>query len=152
MERCDECRARAAVASRREFVLSGGLFLAATAVGCGGSATMPNQPSPQPQNQVIVPLPQVGQSVAASGSTGGTQIPLAITRVSDASVVAVTRICTHLGCTVNLPAEPGGTLNCPCHGSRFQANGQVVTGPALTPLTSYPAVIQGNQVIVTLPS
>ncbi len=36
-------------------------------------------------------------------------------------------ICTHLGCTVN---RAGAGYHCPCHGSVFNAQGQVEGGPA----------------------
>jgi cytochrome b6-f complex iron-sulfur subunit len=44
---------------------------------------------------------------------------------------AVSAICTHLGCTVNLA---GQGFHCPCHGSVFNPNGSVVSGPAPSPL------------------
>jgi cytochrome b6-f complex iron-sulfur subunit len=44
---------------------------------------------------------------------------------------AVSAICTHLGCTVNLA---GKGFHCPCHGSVFNPNGAVVSGPAPAPL------------------
>ncbi|HKC11440.1 MAG TPA: Rieske (2Fe-2S) protein [Vicinamibacteria bacterium] len=142
--------------TRREFVLTGGAVAAAVATGCGGSSPTAPSPGPTPTpgapNQVRASLPPVGGTVAASGALLGLGLPLAVTRVSETSVVAVTRICTHMGCTVALPSAPGSTLDCPCHGSRFLVTGQVVNGPAARPLASFPAVIDGSQVVITLPS
>lgn len=40
---------------------------------------------------------------------------------------ALSLVCTHLGCTVTVLPE---RLICPCHGSSFDRNGQVLEGPA----------------------
>ena len=48
------------------------------------------------------------------------------------SIRALDLICPHLGCTVN--ATPQG-FACPCHGSRFRSDGQVVSGPATRAMT-----------------
>jgi cytochrome b6-f complex iron-sulfur subunit len=91
----------------------------------------------------------VGETVSASVSlVGGLVTPLAVTRLSATEAVAVSRICTHQGCTVALPGAPGATLDCPCHGSRFQADGQVVNGPATRALSRFPAQIVGGEVVI----
>jgi cytochrome b6-f complex iron-sulfur subunit len=40
---------------------------------------------------------------------------------------AMSLVCTHLGCTVKSDAQG---FACPCHGSRYDANGNVTHGPA----------------------
>jgi Rieske Fe-S protein len=57
---------------------------------------------------------------------------------------AYSAICTHLGCTIGSP-DANGTSVCPCHGSQFDGNGKVVTGPATSPLAHFAVhVCDGN--------
>jgi Rieske Fe-S protein len=149
--------------TRRAFVAVTGASVATTLAGCGGggggsSPTAPSAGTPTPAptatpatTQVRIPLMGVGETTAISVNlVGGLQTPLAVTRLSATEVVAVSRICTHESCTVALPAAAGATLECPCHGSRFRTTGQVVNGPAARPLSTFPAAISGNEVVITI--
>jgi cytochrome b6-f complex iron-sulfur subunit len=60
---------------------------------------------------------------------------------------ALSPICTHKGCTVNV--KKNGIYACPCHGSQFDYEGRVVKGPAKRNLESYMVKISDtNEVMV----
>jgi Rieske Fe-S protein len=55
--------------------------------------------------------------------------------------------CTHQGCKVNEVA--GGTINCPCHGSKFAVgDGAPTAGPAKKPLPEKPVTVEGTSVVL----
>jgi Rieske Fe-S protein len=56
-----------------------------------------------------------------------------LTKDASGKVCAFSAICTHQGCVVTDVGD--GTINCPCHGSKFDATtGERVAGPAKAPL------------------
>jgi glycine/D-amino acid oxidase-like deaminating enzyme/nitrite reductase/ring-hydroxylating ferredoxin subunit len=65
--------------------------------------------------------------------TGLTQ--RAVYREEDGTLRELSARCTHLGCIVNWNTAER-TWDCPCHGSRFAATGEVIEGPALNPLSA----------------
>jgi glycine/D-amino acid oxidase-like deaminating enzyme/nitrite reductase/ring-hydroxylating ferredoxin subunit len=54
-------------------------------------------------------------------------------RTGTGKVIKVSAVCTHMGCLVRWN-NAEATWDCPCHGSRFTAEGLVIGGPAESPL------------------
>jgi nitrite reductase/ring-hydroxylating ferredoxin subunit len=64
---------------------------------------------------------------------------------------AVDNICTHADARLNEGRLRGIRLVCPLHGATFDCrNGQVLGAPAVTPLSSYPIRIRGEDVEVAI--
>jgi cytochrome b6-f complex iron-sulfur subunit len=70
-------------------------------------------------------------------------------RDSEETVRALTPTCTHKGCTVAFNREKN-RIECPCHGSAFNLEGQVLKGPAPSRLTSYEAKLEDQRIIVSI--
>ncbi len=66
-----------------------------------------------------------GQKVAAYRNRNG-------------NLVTLSPVCTHMGCIVKWNGNDQ-TWDCPCHGSRFKPTGEVIGGPAETPLKQHVA-------------
>lgn len=52
-----------------------------------------------------------------------------IVRAREGYFFALSAVCTHLGCITNWKSEEG-IIACPCHGSKFDADGKKIAGPA----------------------
>lgn len=81
-----------------------------------------------PQKSVVALNPGDGSIVEAGSETVGAY------RDEDGNLHVVRPTCTHLGCTLifNIGDK---VWDCPCHGSRFGPDGDVIHGPATRPLT-----------------
>jgi len=147
---------------------SGNAGMAASQPAQGSSATVPAAEwasrAAAGVDQAVLGQPASGQSSSpqpASGQppslaltsdvpVGGGKIladkKIVITQPRAGSFEAFTAVCTHQGCTVS--SVSGGTVNCPCHGSKFSiANGSVVTGPAASALAPVSIKVQGTSIV-----
>lgn len=70
-----------------------------------------------------------------------------LVRLVDGGFLALSRKCTHLGCTVPW-VEKEKRFACPCHGSAFDITGHVINPPAPRPLDIYPLTIENDIVKV----
>jgi len=85
---------------------------------------------------------KIGEAIAATGPDGAKII---IARPTQHTVAAFSAICTHQGCAV-VPA--GNQLDCPCHGSTYNATtGAVIIGPAPRPLPPVAVKLSGDDIL-----
>ncbi|MBD0742487.1 Rieske (2Fe-2S) protein [Streptomyces sp. CBMA152] len=79
---------------------------------------------------------------------GGKVFPdqgVVVTQPTAGTFKAFSATCTHQGCTVK--DVVGGTINCPCHGSKYDpATGSVKAGPAPRPLPAKKITVEGGAI------
>ena len=120
---------------RRDFVLSCAVAGAALLAGC---ASLVTHPVPVAAGRVRLALADYPELSRADGAIkilpSGQEDPIYVL-ASGSEFVAVSPICTHRGCTVDVQ---GARLVCPCHGSTYSREGAVLKGPAQRSLTRFP--------------
>ncbi len=127
--------------SRRDFLKTTSTFVSGSLVflSCGELSEVTPTTTITVENgkakvllQDFEQLKTIGQS--AYFKISGINDSLVAIRVSENQIRVLSRICTHAGCKVK---HESSLLDCPCHGSRFDLNGNVIKGPADAPLASY---------------
>lgn len=94
----------------------------------------------------VAPLAHVGGQ--ATVTVKGRE--LLLIRDTQQSVKAINPMCTHKACKVFYKAK-SNDLACKCHKSSFTLGGKVLGGPAPRPLQTYPAKLNGQQIVIDLP-
>lgn len=122
---------------------------------CGGCAGAPKTTA-APQDGAIrlafadhPDLQQPGGSLSVE--VEGLDDTILVFNRGEAGYAAVSQKCPHLGCKVGYETDTDD-LKCPCHGSRFTADGEKTKGPAKTGLSAYSVVSDTEAVTVTLPA
>lgn len=73
--------------------------------------------------------------------------PAVVLQPKPGEFVALTAVCTHLGCIVKWVNDKQEFL-CPCHGGRFSTSGQVLGGPPPKDLESFNVQLDGDQLVI----
>jgi len=153
----------------RRGVLAGvglvGLAGAVSACSSGGSSSSPAGAGAGATSASTAPA-SAPSSAPASANGGGaanalattSEIPVGSGKIFTEQKVVVTQptsgdfkafsaVCTHMGCIVSQISN--GTIDCPCHGSRYSIkNGAVVAGPAPSPLPAEAIKLSGSSIIL----
>ena len=99
-------------------------------------------PSSRPRKRVLLEVDR--NEIPLRGALVYKNSRVAVIRREN-EIYALSLICTHLGCTVNVTAE---NLTCPCHGSVFDRDGKVLKGPSDKPLKRLEIEERGNKLVI----
>ncbi|MGG7575319.1 Rieske (2Fe-2S) protein [Streptomyces sirii] len=143
-------------ATRRNVVAAvgaAGLTAALAACGSGSGMADPDAGGGDPADQGAGGSGTAGAGGALAKTSeipkGGGKIfkaeKVVVTQPRDGEIKAFSAVCTHAGCIVG--EVTGGTINCMCHGSKFDiTDGSVKDGPATKPLAPAKVNVKGGSV------
>lgn len=144
-----------AAAKRRTVLLGvGAVGVSAAAAACGSddpdgqdtSGADKNSPPPaeSPADDGGGSLATLAEVPEGGGVVLGDQ-KVVLTQPAKGEVKGFSSICTHKGC--KLAGVKGGTINCDCHGSKFDmSDGSVKQGPATTALPEVKVKVEGGEI------
>ena len=135
---------------RQHVIRGAGVVLAAgTLAACSGGRDKPAAGS----EAATTPAPsaaEAGNTVAKTSDvpvgSGVIVGDVVVTQPTAGTFKGFSSKCTHKGCAVNKVAD--GTIDCPCHGSKFNLDGTVAKGPATEPLAAKNVTVQGDSIVL----
>ena len=114
--------------------------------GCGPAAFNVYKTTPA-NNMIEIPLSLFEKNSLQIVRPQGWQYDIAVQKKKEGNYTAILMECTHMANQLT-PSQNG--YSCSLHGSRFNANGEVIKGPAEFPLKSYLTSIQNNKLILSV--
>lgn len=142
--------------TRRKFMVDAGktaLVAALTSQVLGFEARASSGKPPLPMQPITLDMGK--NEYAALAKVGGAmkipnpldaKKPIIVSRISETEVAAFSSKCTHFGCEVPIPEN--NVITCQCHGSKFDAGGKVINGPASKPLQAFAASLSGMTITI----
>ena len=135
---------------RREFVGACASACACMVLGlaAGGCASLVARPVTPVDGRIELALVHYPELTEPGGAIrllpDGQAEPVYVLAQPEGDFAALSPICTHLGCTVEIE---GARLVCPCHGSTYDRTGAVLQGPAERPLARYRTRLSSDGVL-----
>jgi len=140
-----------ACCSRRAVLVSAGLAGGAVALtACGTAENIASDAASSAGAAASSALKEAVSkaTVPVGGGKVLTDQKVVITQPTAGEFKAFTAVCTHQGCVVS--DVSGGTINCACHGSKFDiTTGDVKQGPATKPLPRKTVSVTGDGISVS---
>lgn len=126
---------------RTILIATGATGAAALVASCGDSGgTGDSAPSLSPGQELATT-----SDIPVGGGTIFKNEEVVVTQPKDGEFKAFSAICTHQRCTVATVSD--GTINCTCHGSKFNiTDGSVANPPATRPLPEKKITVDGNSI------
>ncbi|MFJ9323346.1 Rieske (2Fe-2S) protein [Streptomyces globisporus] len=136
-------------ARRRTVLAAGAAGAAALATGCGSSGgdggddASPTLSAPGDATGGAE-LARTGD-IPVGGGTIFKERKIVVTQPTEGDFKAFSAVCTHASCLVSTVSD--GTINCPCHGSKFSiTDAAVEAGPATRPLPAEEISVSGGAI------
>jgi cytochrome b6-f complex iron-sulfur subunit len=137
--------------SRRSFLtklwFALGLVALAEFIAVAFAFLRPGKPAKRRENADLIVTAGEVKSFAPESVTAFVRGRFYLSRLADGGFLALSRKCTHLGCTVPWVAKEN-KFACPCHASAFDITGNVISPPAPRALDIYPISIENDIVKV----
>ncbi len=134
---------------RQQFIVGAGAAVAATALAaCGSGDSTPAATGTGESSPAAGAGPEAIASTADVPVGSGVIVgDIVVTQPTAGEFKGLSAKCTHKGCTVNAIVD--GTIDCPCHGSKFNLDGTVANGPAERPLAAVNITVDGDSIVAS---